>query len=130
MTMIPQLVYTMLACARIGAIHSVVFGGFSADALRDRIVDARCKIVVTANEGLRGGKRVPLKKTVDRAIEGMDMVKTVLVVQRTDGDVEMKPGRDFWLEENATSSAPHAPRPGWAQKIRYSSFTRQAAPAA
>jgi acetyl-CoA synthetase len=99
MTMIPQLVYTMLACARIGAIHSVVFGGFSADALRDRIVDARCKVVVTANEGMRGGKRVPLKRTVDRAIEGMDMVETVLVVQRTDGDVEMKPGRDYWLEE-------------------------------
>jgi acetyl-CoA synthetase len=99
MTMIPELVYTMLACARIGAIHSVVFGGFSADALRDRIVDAQCKIVVTANEGLRGGKRVPLKKTVDRAIEGMDMVGTVLVVQRTDGDVDMKPGRDFWLGE-------------------------------
>ncbi|HTY63057.1 MAG TPA: acetate--CoA ligase [Acidobacteriota bacterium] len=99
MTMMPELVYTMLACARIGAIHSVVFGGFSADALRDRIVDARCKIVVTANEGLRGGKRVPLKKTVDRAIEGMDMVENVLVVQRTDGAVDMKPGRDFWLEE-------------------------------
>ena len=102
MTMIPELVYTMLACARIGAIHSVVFGGFSADALRDRIVDARCKIVVTANEGLRGGKRVPLKKTVDRAIEGMDMVETVLVVQRTDGNVDMKPGRDFWLEEECS----------------------------
>jgi acetyl-CoA synthetase len=99
LTMIPELVYTMLACARIGAVHSVVFGGFSADSLRDRIVDARCKVVVTANEGLRGGKRVPLKKTVDRAIEGMSMVETVLVARRTDHDVEMRPGRDLWLNE-------------------------------
>jgi acetyl-CoA synthetase len=99
MTMMPELVYAMLACARIGAIHSVVFGGFSADALRDRILDARCKMVITANEGLRGGKRVPLKKTVDRAIEGMDMVKTVLVAQRTDSEVGMVPGRDWWLDQ-------------------------------
>jgi acetyl-CoA synthetase len=99
LTMMPDLVYTMLACARIGAIHSVVFGGFSAEALRDRIVDARCKIVVTANEGLRGGKRVPLKRTVDRAIEGMSMVETVLVSRRTDGDVPMEAGRDLWLDE-------------------------------
>ncbi len=99
MTMIPELVYTMLACARIGAIHSVVFGGFSAEALRDRIVDARSKIIVTANEGLRGGKKVPLKKTVDRAIEGMAMVKTVLVARRTDDEIPMDPRRDLWLEE-------------------------------
>ena len=99
LTMIPELVYTMLACARIGAVHSVVFGGFSAEALRDRIVDARCKVVVTANEGLRGGKRVPLKRTVDRAIEGMSLVECVLVARRTDGDVPMQPGRDLWLEE-------------------------------
>ena len=98
-TMIPELVYTMLACARIGAVHSVVFGGFSAESLRDRIVDARCKVVVTANEGLRGGKKVPLKKTVDRAIEGMSLVETVLVARRTDADVPMQPGRDHWLDE-------------------------------
>ena len=99
LTMVPQLVYAMLACARIGAVHSVVFGGFSAESLRDRIVDARCKLVVTANEGLRGGRRVPLKKTVDRAVEGMSMVQTVLVARRTDGACEMKAGRDVWLEE-------------------------------
>jgi len=99
LTMIPELVYTMLACARIGAVHSVVFGGFSAESLRDRIVDARCKVVVTANEGLRGGKRVPLKRTVDRAIEGMSLVECVLVARRTDGDVPMQPGRDLWLDE-------------------------------
>ncbi|MFI5184166.1 MAG: acetate--CoA ligase [Vicinamibacteria bacterium] len=99
MPMIPALAYTMLACARIGAVHSVVFGGFSAEALRDRIVDARCRLVVTANEGLRGGRRIPLKKTVDRAIEGMAMVETVLVARRTESDTEMRAGRDFWLEE-------------------------------
>jgi len=99
LTMIPELVYTMLACARIGAVHSVVFGGFSAESLRDRIVDAKCKVVVTANEGLRGGKRVPLKRTVDRAIEGMSLVECVLVARRTDGDVPMQPGRDLWLDE-------------------------------
>ena len=99
LTMIPELVYTMLACARIGAVHSVVFGGFSAESLRDRIVDAHCKVVVTANEGLRGGKKVPLKRTVDRAIEGMSMVECVLVARRTDSDVPMQPGRDLWLDE-------------------------------
>jgi acetyl-CoA synthetase len=101
LTMMPELVYTMLACARIGAVHSVVFGGFSADSLRDRIVDAHCKMVVTANEGLRGGKRIPLKKTVDRAVEGMSMVETVLVARRTDTEVTMEPGRDLWLDEEA-----------------------------
>jgi len=99
MTMIPELVYAMLACARIGAVHSVVFGGFSADSLRDRIVDAHCKVVITANEGLRGGRRVPLKKTVDRAVDGMSMVEKVLVARRTDAAVEMVPGRDLWLDE-------------------------------
>src|SRR4030095_7016856 len=86
MPMIPELAYTMLACARIGAVHSVVFGGFSAESLRDRILDARCRMVVTANEGLRGGKHIPLKKTVDRAIEGMSLVETVLVARRPDAE--------------------------------------------
>jgi len=99
LTMMPQLVYAMLACARIGAVHSVVFGGFSSESLRDRIVDARCKVVITANEGLRGGRHVPLKKTVDRAIEGMSMVETVLVAHRTETPVDMRPGRDWVLEE-------------------------------
>jgi len=99
MSMIPELAFTMLACARIGAVHSVVFGGFSAESLRDRIVDARCRMVVTANEGLRGGKRIPLKRIVDRAVEGMGFVETVLVARRTETEVEMRAGRDLWLDE-------------------------------
>jgi acetyl-CoA synthetase len=99
MPMIPELAYTMLACARLGAIHSIIFGGFSADAIRDRVLDARCKVVVTANEGLRGGKKIKLKDTVDRAVDGLDMVETVLVARRTDTKTNMKPGRDFWLDE-------------------------------
>ena len=97
--MIPELAYTMLACARIGAVHSIVFGGFSADALRDRIIDAEAKVVVTANEGLRGSKRIPLKKITDDAVEGLGVVEKVLVVQRTDADTSMEQGRDIWMHE-------------------------------
>lgn len=101
MPMIPEAIYTMLACARIGAVHTVVFGGFSADALRERILDAEARIVVTANQGLRGGKKVPLKAIVDRAVEGIEMVKTVLVARRTETDTPMTVGRDYWLDEEA-----------------------------
>ncbi len=97
--MIPELAYTMLACARIGAVHSIVFGGFSADALRDRIIDAEAKVVVTSNEGLRGGKRIPLKKITDDAVEGLAIVESVLVVKRTDAEVPMEQGRDIWMHE-------------------------------
>ncbi|MFN2251448.1 MAG: acetate--CoA ligase [Anaerolineae bacterium] len=96
--MIPELAATMLACARIGAVHSVVFAGFSADSLRDRIIDSNSKVVITANEGKRGSRSVPLKETVDHAIDGLD-VSTVLVVRRTDADVDMLEGRDVWLDE-------------------------------
>ena len=99
--MIPELAYTMLACARIGAVHSIVFAGFSAESLRDRILDAGCRMLVTANEGLRGGRTIPLKATSDDAIEGVDLVETMLVVRRTDTEVPMHEGRDFWLHEEA-----------------------------
>jgi acetyl-CoA synthetase len=99
MPMMPETVYAMLACARIGAVHSVVFGGFSSESLRDRIVDAGCRVVITANEGLRGGRRIPLKAIADRAIEGMNLVETVLVARRTDHEVPMQAGRDLWLDE-------------------------------
>ncbi|MCG8455008.1 MAG: AMP-binding protein, partial [Holophagales bacterium] len=97
--MIPELAYTMLACARIGAVHSIVFAGFSAESLRDRILDADCRMVVTANEGLRGGKTIPLKHTVDDAVRGLDLVDTVLVARRTDTEVPMTSGRDHWLDD-------------------------------
>ena len=107
--MIPELAYAMLACARIGAVHSVVFAGFSAESLRGRILDAGAKMVITANEGLRGGKKIALKSTVDRAVEGLSDVERVLVAQRTDADVAMKQGRDFWLEEEMTKQRSTSP---------------------
>jgi len=98
MPMIPELAYTMLACARIGAVHSIVFGGFSSESIRDRILDAGARVVVTANEGLRGGRTLRLKETVDRAVDGLDLVETVLVARRTETEVAMKQGRDYWLD--------------------------------
>ncbi|WP_277963011.1 acetate--CoA ligase [Pseudomonas sp. RIT-To-2] len=99
MPMIPEAAYAMLACARIGAVHSVVFGGFSPEALRDRILDADCRTVITADEAVRGGKYTPLKNNVDTALQGCPAVTTVLVVQRTQGDVQWSPGRDIWYHE-------------------------------
>jgi acetyl-CoA synthetase len=99
MPMIPEAAYAMLACARIGAIHSVVFGGFSPDSLANRIGDCDSKVVVTADEGVRGGKTVPLKANVDAALTRVSGVDTVIVVTRTGADVAMQPGRDVRYEE-------------------------------
>jgi acetyl-CoA synthetase len=102
--MIPELVISMLACARIGAIHSIVFGGFSAQALRDRIQDCKAKLVVTANRGVRGGRFVPLKANSDEAIHECPTVEKVIVVKRTDGSVDMEPNRDLWWHEEMAAS--------------------------
>ncbi|MED5314995.1 MAG: acetate--CoA ligase, partial [Pseudomonadota bacterium] len=99
MPMIPEAAFAMLACARIGAIHSVVFGGFSPEALKDRINDAACRLVITADEGVRGGKTVPLKTNVDAALETVDCVATVLVVKRTGCNVSWQSARDVWYHE-------------------------------
>ena len=99
MPMIPEVAYAMLACARIGAIHSVVFGGFSPEALKDRIQDSNCTVVITADEGLRGGRTIPLKKNTDQALEQCADVHTVFVVKRTGADIPWRAGRDVWYHE-------------------------------
>ena len=99
MPMIPEAVYAMLACARIGAIHSVVFGGFSPEALADRIIDCKSEFVITADESLRGGRIFPLKANVDIALTKTDLVKNVLVVKRTGNNIEFDQNRDLWWHE-------------------------------
>ena len=99
MPMIIEASFAMLACTRIGAVHSVVFGGFSPESLKDRILDADCKIVITADEGLRGGKKVPLKSNVDEALKSCSDVENTLVIKRTGGDIPWNETRDVWYEE-------------------------------
>ncbi len=99
MPMVPEAAYAMLACTRIGAIHSVVFGGFSPEALKDRILDSDCQVVITADEGVRGGKHIPLKANTDKALEGCPNVHTCLVVKRTGADVGWSEPRDVWYDE-------------------------------
>ncbi|MBT7652163.1 MAG: acetate--CoA ligase, partial [Flavobacteriales bacterium] len=99
MPMTPELAIATLACARIGAIHSVVFAGFSARSLEDRIKDATCNIIVTADGGYRGAKTIELKQIVDKALETCPSIKRSIVLKRTGGEVNMKPGRDVWLHE-------------------------------
>jgi acetyl-CoA synthetase len=110
MPMIPEAAYAMLACARIGAVHSVVLGGFSPDALKDRILDSDCQIVITADEGYRGGKTIPLKANVDKALEHCPDVHTCLVIERTGGVIGWKEPRDIWhhlaIEEVAAECEP------------------------
>jgi len=101
--MIPEAAFALLACARIGAIHSVVFGGFSPEALAGRVVDCDSTIIVTADEGRRGGRAVPLKANVDKAAEHAPGIAKVIVVQSTGGEVAMQPGRDIWYHEAAAA---------------------------
>ncbi|MBP6242672.1 MAG: AMP-binding protein, partial [Chromatiaceae bacterium] len=97
--MIPEAAVAMLACTRVGAVHSIVFGGFSPDSLRDRILDSDCRVLITADESVRGGRNVPLKKNADTALNECPNVGTVLVVQRTGGKVAWTEGRDLWYHE-------------------------------
>ncbi|MCC7260568.1 MAG: acetate--CoA ligase [Alphaproteobacteria bacterium] len=112
MPMIPEAAYAMLACARIGAVHSVVFGGFSPEALKGRIHDCRSHFVITADEGVRGGKKIPLKANVDDAVARLERehdaadIKKVLVVKRTGGAIDWKPGRDLWYHEEMAKASP------------------------
>jgi len=108
MPMIVEATVAMLACARLGAIHSVVFGGFSPDALRDRILDSECKLVITSDEGVRGGKSIPLKANVDIATKECDCVEHIVVVKRTDGEVTWH-DRDIWYHELVEDASPDFP---------------------
>jgi acetyl-CoA synthetase len=107
--MIPEAAYAMLACARIGAVHSVIFAGFSPDSIAGRIEDCQSTIVITADEGLRGGKPIPLKANTDAALNKVAGVNTVIVVKRTGGAVNMKSGRDIWYHEEAAKVSADCP---------------------
>ncbi|HEU4961765.1 MAG TPA: acetate--CoA ligase [Sphingomonas sp.] len=109
MPMIPEAAFAILACARIGAIHSVVFGGFSPDALAGRITDCDSNVLITADEGRRGGKTVPLKANADAAAERAPALQKMIVVQATGGDVAMQPGRDVWYHEAAAGVSAECP---------------------
>ena len=109
MPMIPEAAYAMLACARIGAVHSVVFGGFSPDAIRDRILDSDCRVVITADEGLRGGKVIPLKANADKALAQCPHVHTCLVVRHTGGAVGWQEDRDLWYQDAVSATASDCP---------------------
>jgi len=109
MPMIPEAAVAMLACARIGAVHSVVFGGFSPESLKDRILDSDCRAVITADEGVRGGKKIPLKKNTDAALEHCPNVHTVLVAKRTSGDIAWNAKRDVWYHELMAQASADCP---------------------
>ncbi|RKF14472.1 acetate--CoA ligase [Alginatibacterium sediminis] len=114
MPMVPEAAIAMLACTRIGAVHSIVFGGFSPEALAGRIIDSNSQFVITSDEGLRGGRAVPLKANVDEALANpeVDCVKSVIVLKRTGGDIDWVDGRDFWWDElTAVASDDCAPEP-------------------
>ena len=107
MPMIPEAAYAMLACTRIGAVHSVVFGGFSPEALKDRILDSDCQTLITADEGVRGGKTVSLKANADKALASCPNVHTCLVVKRTGGDIAWQEDRDIWYHSSIGGADSH-----------------------
>ena len=109
MPMVVEAAVAMLACTRIGAVHSIVFGGFSPDSLSARIIGCDSNCVITADEGLRGGKKVPLKANTDEALKDCPSVETVIVVNRTGGDVNMQEGRDVWYEDVCAEASPDCP---------------------
>ena len=112
MPMIPEATYAMLACARIGAVHSVVFGGFSPQSLKDRILDSDCRTVITADQGVRGGRTVPLKENTETALADCPDVHTVVTVKRTGADVPWNDGRDVWYHDLTEGQPPHCePQP-------------------
>src|SRR5579862_3542278 len=124
MPMIPETAYAMLACARIGAVHSVVFGGFSAESLIGRIQDAKGRVLITADEGLRGGRRVPLKANADEAVKACPEVDTVIVVKRTGGAVNWDPARDLWYHEAIEAVSPECrPEPVGAEDPLFILYT-------
>src|SRR5579863_7376738 len=124
MPMVPEAAVAMLACARIGAVHSVVFGGFSPESIKDRILDSDCRVVITADEGLRGGKRVPLKANTDEALAHCPNVSKVLVLKRTGGEIGWDPKRDVWYHEAvAQESADCPPEPMDAEDPLFSLYT-------
>ncbi|MFW2422614.1 MAG: acetate--CoA ligase [Porticoccaceae bacterium] len=109
MPMIPEAAYAMLACARVGAVHSIVFGGFSPDALKDRILDSDCRVLITADEGVRGGKAVALKANADKALAECPNLHTCLVVKRTGGDVAWDDARDVWYHQATAAVSSDCP---------------------
>jgi acetyl-CoA synthetase len=109
MPMVPEVAVAMLACARIGAVHSVVFGGFSPESLKDRILDSDCRVVITADEGIRGGRKVPLKANVDTALEQCPNVHSVIVIKRTGSKIAWKEGRDHWYHDVMAEASADCP---------------------
>ena len=107
LTMIPELAYVMLACSRIGAIHSIIFGGFSAESIAGRIQDCGSKYIITADEGVRGGKKIPLKFTTDKALESCPEVEKCLIIKRTNKKIELKKGRDIYYNELVKDVSDH-----------------------